>query len=85
MVIKQPTYLENIIFSERILEDHDSLVENMVMWTRDTKNKILFESRHLKNDLFKCPEVRLSDCDLIKGLSHTHELKPRHATSWYEL
>ncbi|KAL4222944.1 Ras-associated and pleckstrin y domains-containing protein 1 [Mactra antiquata] len=44
------------LYMERILEDHDSLVENMVMWTRDTKNKILFESRPQKNDLFRCPE-----------------------------
>jgi hypothetical protein len=43
--------------SERVLEDHDTLVENMVMWTRDTKNQIMFESRPQKNDLFKCPEV----------------------------
>ena len=31
----------------------------MVMWTRDTKNKIMFETRQQKNDLFRCPEVRL--------------------------
>ena len=42
---------------ERILEDHDTLVENMVMWTRDTKNRILFEEREEKNDLFRRPEV----------------------------
>ncbi|XP_052797078.1 uncharacterized protein LOC128229271 isoform X2 [Mya arenaria] len=44
------------LFMERILEDHDSLVENMVMWTRDTKNKVLFEPRPQKYDLFKSPE-----------------------------
>ncbi|XP_052245813.1 ras-associated and pleckstrin homology domains-containing protein 1-like isoform X3 [Dreissena polymorpha] len=44
------------LFMERVLEDHDTLVENMVMWTRDTKNQILFETRPLKNDLFKSPE-----------------------------
>ena len=30
----------------------------------------------------------LIDCEFysdIKGLSNTHELKPRHAMSWYEL
>ncbi|KAK3587966.1 hypothetical protein CHS0354_014483 [Potamilus streckersoni] len=47
------------LFMERILEDHDSLVENMVMWTRDSKNKVVFESRTEKNDLFKCPEKYL--------------------------
>ncbi|XP_050418262.1 ras-associated and pleckstrin homology domains-containing protein 1 isoform X3 [Patella vulgata] len=47
------------LFMERILEDHDSLVENMVMWTRDSKNKILFEERQQKYDLFKQPEKYL--------------------------
>lgn len=46
------------IFVERILEDHDTLVENMVMWTRDTKNRILYEEREEKNDLFRRPEVQ---------------------------
>lgn len=48
--------------SERILEDHDSLVENMVMWTRDSKNKVLFEERSEKFDLFKHPEVSIFGC-----------------------
>lgn len=47
------------VIAERILEDHDSLVENMVMWTRDTKNRILFEEREEKFDLFRRPEVNL--------------------------
>ncbi|XP_033761330.1 ras-associated and pleckstrin homology domains-containing protein 1-like isoform X2 [Pecten maximus] len=47
------------LFMERILEDHDSLVENMVMWTRDSKNKIMFEERQEKYDLFRRPEKYL--------------------------
>ncbi|XP_046580420.1 ras-associated and pleckstrin homology domains-containing protein 1-like isoform X2 [Haliotis rubra] len=47
------------LLMERILEDHDSLVENMVMWTRDSKNKVLFEERAEKFDLFKHPEKYL--------------------------
>ncbi|KAK7110118.1 hypothetical protein V1264_014045 [Littorina saxatilis] len=47
------------LFMERLLEDHDSLVENMVMWTRDSKNKVLFEHRHEKYDLFLQPEKYL--------------------------
>ncbi|ESP00750.1 hypothetical protein LOTGIDRAFT_140588, partial [Lottia gigantea] len=47
------------LFMERVLEDHDSLVENMVMWTRDSKNKILFEERSQKYDLFNQPEKYL--------------------------
>ncbi|XP_076460386.1 uncharacterized protein LOC143293422 isoform X3 [Babylonia areolata] len=44
---------------ERILEDHDSLVETMVMWTRDSKNKVLFEERQEKYNLFFHPEKYL--------------------------
>ncbi|XP_061186037.1 ras-associated and pleckstrin homology domains-containing protein 1-like isoform X2 [Saccostrea echinata] len=47
------------LLMERILEDHDTLVENMVMWTRDTNNRILFEEREEKNDLFRHPEKYL--------------------------
>lgn len=47
------------LFMERILEDHDCLVENMVMWTRDSKNKILYEERQEKYDLFRHPEKYL--------------------------
>lgn len=45
------------IFVERILEDYDTLVENMVMWIRDIKNRILYEEREEKNDLFRRLEV----------------------------
>ncbi|XP_036362670.1 ras-associated and pleckstrin homology domains-containing protein 1 isoform X4 [Octopus sinensis] len=47
------------LYIERVLEDHDSLVENMVMWTKDSKNRILFEDRTEKNELFKNPEKYL--------------------------
>ncbi|XP_041366457.1 ras-associated and pleckstrin homology domains-containing protein 1-like isoform X2 [Gigantopelta aegis] len=47
------------LFMERILEDHDTLVENMVMWTRDSKNKILFEERQEKYEIFQHPEKYL--------------------------
>ncbi|KAH9488658.1 hypothetical protein Btru_061254 [Bulinus truncatus] len=47
------------LLMERILEDHDSLVENMVMWTRDSKNKVIFEERMDKYDLFRNPEKYL--------------------------
>ncbi|CAL1537600.1 unnamed protein product, partial [Lymnaea stagnalis] len=47
------------LLMERILEDHDSLVENMVMWTRDSKNKVMFQERMDKYDLFRNPEKYL--------------------------
>ncbi len=43
--------------SERMLEDHDNVVENLLMWTRDSNNKLLFVERPGKYDVFKHPEV----------------------------
>ncbi|XP_055895083.1 uncharacterized protein LOC106060612 isoform X4 [Biomphalaria glabrata] len=57
------------LLMERILEDHDSLVENMVMWTRDSKNKVVFEERMDKYDLFRNPEKYLLGCTSSKPSS----------------
>ena len=37
-------------------EDHELLVENLMMWTRDSKNKLLFLERPDKTELFQSPE-----------------------------
>lgn len=53
-------------FSERVYEDHEPLVDNLMMWTRDSKNKILFQERNDKYQLFLSPETfLLSSSDLI--------------------
>jgi amyloid beta A4 precursor protein-binding family B protein 1-interacting protein len=41
---------------ERVYEDHELLVENLMMWTRDSKNKLLFLERPDKTELFSAPE-----------------------------
>lgn len=41
---------------ERVYEDHELLVENLMMWTRDSKNKLLFVERPDKTELFSAPE-----------------------------
>ncbi|KOX75076.1 Ras-associated and pleckstrin homology domains-containing protein 1 [Melipona quadrifasciata] len=44
------------LFMERVYEDHELLVENLLLWTRDSKNKLLFVERPEKTQLFLTPE-----------------------------
>uniref|UniRef100_A0A8C0VDU5 Ras association (RalGDS/AF-6) and pleckstrin homology domains 1 n=1 Tax=Cyanistes caeruleus TaxID=156563 RepID=A0A8C0VDU5_CYACU len=44
---------------ERIFEDHENLVENLLNWTRDSQNKLMFVERIEKYALFKNPQVSL--------------------------
>ncbi|XP_063223677.1 uncharacterized protein LOC134531738 isoform X3 [Bacillus rossius redtenbacheri] len=44
------------LYMERVYEDHELLVENLMMWTRDSKNKLLFVERADKIQLFTHPE-----------------------------
>ncbi|KAK7793080.1 hypothetical protein R5R35_013521 [Gryllus longicercus] len=44
------------LFMERVYEDHELLVENLMMWTRDSKNRLLFLERPDKVQLFTAPE-----------------------------
>ncbi|XP_063932159.1 amyloid beta A4 precursor protein-binding family B member 1-interacting protein-like isoform X2 [Zophobas morio] len=44
------------LYMERTYEDHELLVDNLMLWTRDSKNKIFFSERPEKNKLFLEPE-----------------------------
>uniref|UniRef100_A0A3B3T7N0 Amyloid beta A4 precursor protein-binding family B member 1-interacting protein n=1 Tax=Paramormyrops kingsleyae TaxID=1676925 RepID=A0A3B3T7N0_9TELE len=45
-----------ILQIERVLEDHEFLVEGLSAWTRDSENKILFLERPDKYAVFKDPQ-----------------------------
>ncbi|XP_018561442.1 ras-associated and pleckstrin homology domains-containing protein 1 isoform X3 [Anoplophora glabripennis] len=44
------------LYMERFYEDHELLVDNLLLWTRDSKNKIYFVEREDKIKLFLQPE-----------------------------
>lgn len=46
---------------ERTFEDHENLVEPLLAWTRDSENKVFFQERPEKNEVFKDPQVCPSD------------------------
>ncbi|EEB15942.1 conserved hypothetical protein [Pediculus humanus corporis] len=54
------------LYMERVYEDHELLVDNLMMWTRDSKNKIIFNERPDKYQLFSNPETYLlSSTDIL--------------------
>ncbi|XP_060517796.1 ras-associated and pleckstrin homology domains-containing protein 1 isoform X2 [Cylas formicarius] len=44
------------LYMERFYEDHEQLVDNLLLWTRESKNKIFFVERQDKIKLFLRPE-----------------------------
>ncbi|CAH0578166.1 unnamed protein product [Chrysodeixis includens] len=57
---------------ERVYEDHEMLVDNLMLWTRESKNKILFAERPDKISLFQTPEKFLLTED-DRGWSSEHD------------
>lgn len=51
------SYITFFVSPERFFEDHESVVEVLSDWTRDTENKILFLEKREKYALFKNPQV----------------------------
>ncbi|XP_016363640.1 ras-associated and pleckstrin homology domains-containing protein 1-like [Sinocyclocheilus anshuiensis] len=56
---------------ERIFEDHENLVENLLNWTRDSQNKLMFIERIEKYALFKNPQ------NYLLGRKETSEMADR--------
>ncbi|XP_006862087.1 PREDICTED: ras-associated and pleckstrin homology domains-containing protein 1 [Chrysochloris asiatica] len=57
---------------ERIFEDHENLVENLLNWTRDSQNKLIFMERIEKYALFKNPQ------NYLLGRKETAEMADRN-------
>lgn len=55
---------------ERLFEDHENLVENLLLWSRDSKNRVLFLQRPDKIALFNRPEMYLPGTQMAPGSDH---------------
>ncbi|XP_053694003.1 abnormal cell migration protein 10 isoform X2 [Sabethes cyaneus] len=55
---------------ERLFEDHELLVDNLMLWSRDSKNKVLFLQRADKVCLYKTPELFLPGTQMAPGSDH---------------
>ncbi|XP_052455333.1 ras-associated and pleckstrin homology domains-containing protein 1 isoform X3 [Carassius gibelio] len=63
---------------ERIFEDHENLVENLLNWTRDSQNKLMFIERIEKYALFKNPQ------NYLLGRKESSEMADRNKEALLE-
>ncbi|XP_054602508.1 ras-associated and pleckstrin homology domains-containing protein 1 [Nothobranchius furzeri] len=63
---------------ERIYEDHENLVENLLNWTRDSHNRLMFTERTEKYAVFKNPQ------NYLLGRKDTCEMSERNKEALLE-
>ncbi|XP_062861701.1 ras-associated and pleckstrin homology domains-containing protein 1a isoform X2 [Trichomycterus rosablanca] len=63
---------------ERIFEDHENLVENLLNWTRDSTNRLMFIERIEKYAVFKNPQ------NYLLGRKETCEMSDRNKDALLE-
>lgn len=56
--------------AERLFEDHELLVDNLMNWTSDSKNRVLFLQRTDKLSLFNTPEKFINGTQMAPGSEH---------------
>lgn len=55
---------------ERLFEDNELLVDNLMLWSRDSKNRVLFLQRPDKVSLYNTPEKYLPGTQMAPGNDH---------------
>ncbi|KAJ0070179.1 hypothetical protein NL108_002495, partial [Boleophthalmus pectinirostris] len=68
----------NELQMERIFEDHENLVENLLNWTRDSQNRLMFTERIEKYAVFKNPQ------NYLLGRKETCEMTERNKEALLE-
>ncbi|XP_037041223.1 ras-associated and pleckstrin homology domains-containing protein 1 isoform X3 [Bradysia coprophila] len=60
---------------ERLFEDHELLVDNLMNWNTDSKNRVLFLQRPDKVALFSNPEKYLPGTQMAPGSEHDEQTR----------
>ncbi|CAL9690713.1 unnamed protein product [Knipowitschia caucasica] len=68
----------NELQMERVFEDHENLVENLLNWTRDSQNRLMFTERIEKYAVFKNPQ------NYLLGRKETCEMTERNKEALLE-
>lgn len=61
------------LYIERLYEDHEQLVENLLQWSTDSKNRVMFIKRPDRVSLFLKPEKYLPSFEMAPGNQHDEE------------
>lgn len=61
------------LYIERLYEDHELLVDNLLWWNNDSKNRVLFLKRPDRIALFFKPEKYIPSFEMAPGNSHDEE------------
>ncbi|CRK86872.1 CLUMA_CG000697, isoform A [Clunio marinus] len=61
------------LYIERLYEDHELLVENLLTWSNDSKNRVLFLKRPDRVALFMTPEKYLPSFEMAPGTQHDED------------
>ncbi|XP_017066906.1 ras-associated and pleckstrin homology domains-containing protein 1 isoform X2 [Drosophila eugracilis] len=60
---------------ERLFEDHELLVDNLMTWNSDAGNRVLFQQRPDKVALFSRPELYLPGPQMAPGCQHDEQTR----------
>lgn len=71
LLYKNISKIINFFFiTERLYEDHELLVDSLMLWSRDSKNRVLFLKRPDKTILFNTPEHFINGTQMAPGSDH---------------
>ncbi|XP_075154773.1 ras-associated and pleckstrin homology domains-containing protein pico isoform X2 [Haematobia irritans] len=69
---------------ERLFEDHEQLVDNLMTWNSDAGNRVLFQQRSDKISLFIRPELYLPGPQMAPGSQHDEHTRSMLLEEFFE-